>query len=138
MPRSTLGSDVSRRRPWHHAPMVEDLRDMFHTLGHFRDPQKQVEILTAIDVLVKTANVPKDSSPDDREMTQVIMRQEQLGRKIWLVKWLDELTIHRQLVFVRIQQICVWNLFQTQGHLEQSVRGEEIIMIEQRQKRTAG
>ena len=66
------------------APMIEDLRNVFDFRGQFRGPENQIVILTAVAIGVEGSDRANQFLPQDQEMADVVLTQQQVWRPIRL------------------------------------------------------
>ncbi len=105
---------------------------MVNPLRRFGETQNQVVVLTALETFAETADRVEDRAPVHAQMRGVHSRQERVGRPVRLEERLRPPSLIIDLVLVGVDHVGVRVLVEQQRVLEERVRCEHVVVIQQR------
>ena len=117
------------------APVIQHLRNMMDFPGLFRTAEDKIIILGSVKLLAESADGFHQVPVYHKQMADIIYA----GQKIWIkvrlkVRIEKCLSVHIQLIFIRINHIIERILIHGLDAFKQSVRRQSIIVISQHQK----
>ena len=130
--RPRLGLDRHRGRLGPGPPVVERQRDMTHIIELRHEAQGEVEILGAVHARAQAADLIDEAALEDREVAQVHLGEEQLGRVVGLAVELEVLAARVELVLVGVDRIRLAALGEACAEDLDAARVEGIVVVEYR------
>ncbi len=103
---------------------VDDLREAR------QQPQGEVEVLRPVHLRAQPADLPHVRAAEDREVAQVHLRQEELGREVGLAVELEVLAAEVDLVLVRVHGVREAVVLDGLGELVDAPRIERVVVVE--------
>ena len=112
--------------------MIQHLRDVVDPRRALHQPQQQVVVLRALVAGPEPADLVQQRAPHHHQVARVHAGQEVLGRPVGLEVRLAARARQVQLVFVRVDDVGVGMCVEVPDDLEQRVRRQLVVVIEQR------
>ena len=127
-----LGFSRGGNAALHHAPMIQDARDVLD-LGRsqpFGATQRKIIILRTFQSFAETADLAHDCMPVNPEMADAILSKKELWVPIGFKVWPATLPTLINLVFIRINQARSRMGIDGSGDKGERVLGQEVILIQ--------
>ena len=118
------------RRAGVDAPVVQDLRDMGDPVGALHEAQDHVDVLGAVELGAKPADLGDQRASVDAEMARVAVGPQRVRRPAGLEVQPDLTTIHDD-VLVGVDHVEVWMSSDLVGDPLEGVGGERVIVVKQ-------
>jgi len=121
-----------------HAPVVEDLTHMSDLRGHLSATKEEVIVLAAVEGCAEAAGAFEELATHHGEVAHVIATVHQFRRPVRLEMREDTPAPGVEPVLVRIDEVARWVCAEVVDHLEERVRTENIVVVEERDELTGG
>ena len=103
---------------------------MGHFFGNLHTSENEIIVLCAVKLSAKASHLFHQTFTHHKEMTDIVIRSEQIQIKIRLQVRLKMLTqVHRHLILIRIDHIRVL-LLQSLNHLVERIRRQQVIVVQ--------